>query len=145
MEVNMKDAINPSHYKNEGQPECIELIHKIVKNCGDPFLGFCLGQIKYLYRFGKKDHENGVEDVKKFLWYMNHYLENLTEDIILENPRMTLDEAREIAHYFACDKGNYATPVYQIVIEVCMLDTRERLEYIIYLLKELVQMMETNC
>ena len=139
----MKDAINPSHYKNEGQPECIELIHGIVQNCTDPFLGFCLGQIKYIYRFGKKDPAKTCEDVKKFIWYTSHYLSNFTEEKLPVKAR-TLEEAKDIAYYFACDKGDYKNQVYDIVIAVCMLESKDDLRYVIFKLEELVQMIESN-
>lgn len=139
----MKDAINPSHYKNEGQPECIELIHRLVQNCTDPFLGFCLGQIKYIYRFGKKDPAKTCEDVKKFIWYTSHYLNNFTEEKLPVKAR-TLKEAKDIAYYFACDKGDYKNQVYDIVIAVCMLESKDDLRYVVSKLEELVQMIESN-
>lgn len=59
---------NPSHY-TDGSIEVIDYI------C-DKFdiKSFCLGNaIKYISRAGKKNNE--VEDLRKAIWYINHYIE----------------------------------------------------------------------
>lgn len=59
---------NPSHY-TDGKIEVIDYI------C-DKFdsKSFCLGNaIKYISRAGKKNNE--VEDLRKAIWYINHYIE----------------------------------------------------------------------
>lgn len=64
---------NPSHY-TDGQIEVIDYI------C-DKFdiKSFCLGNaIKYISRAGKKNNE--VEDLRKAIWYINHYIEVLTDE-----------------------------------------------------------------
>ena len=94
-----------------------------------------------IYRFGKKDPAKTCEDVKKFIWYTSHYLNNFTEEKLPVKAR-TLEEAKDIAYYFACDKGDYKNQVYDIVIAVCMLESKDDLEYVISKLEELVQMME---
>lgn len=67
----MKDNVNhPSHYET-GKFECIEVMLETqgveaVKN-------FCLcNAFKYVYRTRNK---NGLEDVKKAIWYLNKYVE----------------------------------------------------------------------
>lgn len=77
----MSDMVNhPSHYiGGEGRPECIELINDII--CGHQGVAaFCIGQVKYLYRAGKKSdsdmsiYQKALEDVKKFKWYINYII-----------------------------------------------------------------------
>jgi len=60
---------HPAHYTS-GSVECIDAIEaaKLLK-------GFCLGNvIKYIWRHKQK---NGLEDLKKAQWYLNHYIERL--------------------------------------------------------------------
>lgn len=58
----MKDNINPNHYRT--QPvECIEFTRH---------LNFCLGNaFKYIWRYQAK---NGLEDLKKAEWYLQHQM-----------------------------------------------------------------------
>ena len=57
----MKDNINPKHYK-QGEIEVIEFIL-------DQQMNYLEGNIvKYLSRY---KHKNGIEDLKKALWYLN--------------------------------------------------------------------------
>ena len=88
----------------------------------------------------QKDPAKTCEDVKKFIWYTSHYLSNFTEEKLPVKAR-TLEEAKDIAYYFACDKGDYKNQVYDIVIAVCMLESKDDLKYVISKLEELVQMM----
>lgn len=65
------DVVNhPSHYET-GKFECIDvMIEAIGKR---EVMNFCVcNAFKYIYRFGKK---NGLEDVKKAIWYLNKYVE----------------------------------------------------------------------
>lgn len=67
------DNVNhPSHYT--GKYECIDVMQDVFgDNATD---NFCLcNAFKYIWRARKK---NGLEDVKKAIWYLNKYLE-LTE------------------------------------------------------------------
>jgi len=57
----LKDNINPKHYK-QGKIEVIEFIL-------DQQMNYLEGNIvKYLSRYKQK---NGIEDLKKALWYLN--------------------------------------------------------------------------
>jgi hypothetical protein len=60
----VKDAINPAHYRGHSSGvECIEIVRHF---------GFSLGNaVKYLWRWKDK---NGVEDLKKSLWYFHDAL-----------------------------------------------------------------------
>lgn len=60
----MTDNINPSHYK-DGPFECIKLSSLLSFDWGNV--------IKYCYRWRDK---NGVEDLKKALWYAKHAIDN---------------------------------------------------------------------
>ena len=66
-----KDNVNhPSHYET-GKFECIDVM--IETQGVEAVKAFCLcNAFKYLYRHKNK---NGVEDVKKAIWYLNKYLE----------------------------------------------------------------------
>ena len=66
----MNDNVNhPEHYKKNGI-ECIDIIQFILGETGAKF--FCLGNvIKYIFRYPKK---NGVEDLKKALWYLDRLI-----------------------------------------------------------------------
>ena len=67
----MKDVVNhPSHYES-GQFECIEVMMETQGKIA--VQSFCIcNAFKYLYRHRNK---NGLEDVKKALWYINKFIE----------------------------------------------------------------------
>ena len=64
------DNVNhPSHYT--GRYECIDVMQDIFGN--EATDNFCLcNAFKYIWRANKK---NGLEDVKKAVWYLNKYIE----------------------------------------------------------------------
>lgn len=69
------DNVNhPSHYT--GKYECIEVMKDVF---GDEATdNFCLcNAFKYIWRARKK---NGLEDVKKAVWYLNKYIEEAEKD-----------------------------------------------------------------
>ena len=67
----MNDVVNhPSHYET-GKFECIDVMQETqgVSAVKD----FCLcNAFKYLYRCKRK---NGLEDIKKAIWYLNKLVE----------------------------------------------------------------------
>lgn len=65
------DTINkPSHYA-DSKIECIDAMEAAFGI--EPVMHFCLcNSFKYIFRSQKK---NGVEDLKKAMWYENKYLE----------------------------------------------------------------------
>lgn len=71
----MSDIVNhPAHYADTK----IEVIDYIE----DKNLGFHLGNaVKYISRAGKKDKDKTVEDLKKAIWYLNRYIENLNKSV----------------------------------------------------------------
>lgn len=67
------DPVNrPSHY-TDGNIEVIDYIE-------DKKFGFHLGNaIKYISRAGKKNKDKEIEDLKKSIWYIERYIENIEE------------------------------------------------------------------
>lgn len=72
-----KDNVNhPSHYTS-GDIECIDAIKEATKHLSG-FEGFLTGNcIKYLWRWR---HKNGLEDLKKTIWYCNKLIEEAGEN-----------------------------------------------------------------
>ena len=66
-----KDNVNhPSHYET-GKFECIDVM--LETQGVEAVKSFCIcNAFKYLYRHKNK---NGVEDVKKAIWYLNKFIE----------------------------------------------------------------------
>lgn len=69
------DNVNhPSHYT--GKYECIDVMQDVFGD--DATNDFCLcNAFKYIWRAHKK---NGLEDVKKAVWYLNKYIEEAEKD-----------------------------------------------------------------
>lgn len=66
---------HPSHY-NQGGIECIDAIQASMSTEG--FLDFCKGNVmKYIWRYWDK---NGVEDLKKAMWYLNKMIETFEKE-----------------------------------------------------------------
>ena len=77
-----KDMVNhPSHYET-GKFECIEVM---LETQGiEAVQSFCIcNAFKYLYRNRNK---NGLEDIKKAIWYLNKYVE------LVEGTKQTEDK-----------------------------------------------------
>ena len=69
------DAVNPQHYK-QGRTEVIDIIEDAVTGA-DPFEAVCQANVlKYMLRYR---HKNGVEDLKKAIWYAEKLIEHLTQ------------------------------------------------------------------
>lgn len=93
-----KDVVNhPSHY--EGKVECIEAIESAVKGLEGIEAADTANAIKYLWRWKKK---NGVEDLKKAIWYIKDLLKRLGEpeeekrlDSLEELAGMTVEQFRQ--------------------------------------------------
>jgi hypothetical protein len=65
---------HPKHYGGENNPyEAIKVIEAWK-------LDFCLGNtIKYISRFGKKDNESELKDLRKALWYLERKIKSLEQ------------------------------------------------------------------
>ena len=68
----MKQQVNtPSHY-NQGGIECIDALQ--AASTEEEFKGFCrLNAMKYLWRFGHKDHP--ITEGEKAKWYIQKLLD----------------------------------------------------------------------
>lgn len=75
--IKVVDNVNhPSHYTS-GDIECIDAIKEATKHLSG-FEGFLTGNcIKYLWRW---KHKNGLEDLKKTIWYSNKLIEEVGEN-----------------------------------------------------------------
>ena len=68
------DAVNPQHYK-QGRTEVIDIIEDAVIGA-DAFEAVCQANVlKYTLRYR---HKNGVEDLKKAVWYTEKLIAYLT-------------------------------------------------------------------
>ena len=66
----MTDPINPDHYKLNGV-ELIDILRSVLTP--EEYKGLLKGSIyQYLFRYERK---NGIEDLKKALWYLDKLLE----------------------------------------------------------------------
>ena len=66
----MSAVDHPEYYKNE-EFECIDVM--LATQGKSAVQGFCIcNAFKYLYRHRSK---NGIEDVKKAVWYLNKFIE----------------------------------------------------------------------
>jgi hypothetical protein len=83
-EETKKDNINPSHYTS-GKIECIDAIESALSP--EEFRGFLRGNVlKYNWRAMQK---NGVEDLKKAIWYEERLIKTLENEskTCLPSPR----------------------------------------------------------
>lgn len=70
-----EDVRNPSHYRQDGQQECIDamqedFLRRFEEHGADMFIGFCLGNaFKYRWRAGRKDGAPAEHDLSKAEWY----------------------------------------------------------------------------
>ena len=66
----MEGINHPARYKS-GKFECIDIMIDVFGT--DAVKNFCiLNAFKYIWRSEKK---NGIEDIKKAVWYLNKYIE----------------------------------------------------------------------
>ena len=64
------DKVNhPVHYADQGDIECIDFITVIVA----PYQGVVAGDLQNVIKYTwRADYKNGIEDLKKALWYAGH-------------------------------------------------------------------------
>ena len=68
---NKEQVDHPNHYGGEDNT------YEAIKVIDAWDLGFSLGNaVKYISRAGKKNPEKGIEDLKKAVWYIEHYIKN---------------------------------------------------------------------
>ena len=71
------DNVNhPSHY-TQGNIECIEAIEEATKHLRGIEATDTGNILKYMWRWNNK---NGLEDLRKARWYLNHLISHLEEN-----------------------------------------------------------------
>lgn len=71
------DPVNhPKHYQSKGGLEVIQVIEAFTENLNGIEATDTGNILKYACRWKDK---NGIEDVKKLIWYANHLLHHLEE------------------------------------------------------------------
>lgn len=70
--MNLEEKINPSHYGNGKDIECIDVM---IQQYGvRDTMAFCkCNALKYMYRLGHKDDEE--VELNKIKWYIDKYIE----------------------------------------------------------------------
>jgi len=67
---------HPQHYGGENN------VYEAIKVIDAWELGFSLGNtVKYISRAGKKNKDKELEDLKKALWYLEHHIKNLENEM----------------------------------------------------------------
>lgn len=80
----IQDNVNhPKHYKAENGLETIDVIEAFTENLKGIEATDTGNVIKYICRW---NHKNGLEDLKKARWYLNHLI-NHVEDRSIDNPK----------------------------------------------------------
>jgi hypothetical protein len=76
MSENYEHVNHPGHYGGKENP------YEAIKVIDAWELGFSLGNtVKYISRAGKKGTDKELEDLKKALWYLQHHIEQLENEI----------------------------------------------------------------
>lgn len=65
---------HPSHYAQQGDIECIEVLEQLAAD-GEDFR--ILNALKYLWRYR---HKRGVDDLRKAMWYIQRRIDKIVED-----------------------------------------------------------------
>lgn len=120
----MAESVNhPSHY-TQTDFECIELVR---------YMGFNLGNaIKYIWRY---DSKNGIEDLKKALWYLDDELKHSGQD-----QRATLElKERLKAATDSLDSHFKSHCVYWITISSFTMDKKQKQGYLLNAMESINQ------
>jgi hypothetical protein len=96
-ETNDKMVSHPDHYKS-GKYEVIDIIDEFTKDLSGTEAVCTANAIKYILRWKKK---NGIQDVKKAIWYLSHLVEHL------ENVDLAKATEKEC---FSCNDCNNECP-----------------------------------
>ena len=80
----MNDMVNhPAHY-TAGGIECIDALAAATTALEGIEAVDTANAIKYLWRW---KYKNGIEDLKKAIWYINHLVEYLDKNAQSSNPK----------------------------------------------------------
>jgi hypothetical protein len=80
-----QDPVNPNHYKRGGI-ECIDVLGAATVNLKGIEAVDTANAIKYLWRW---DEKNGVEDLEKAIWYIEHLIKQRKRRIKRERKHRT--------------------------------------------------------
>jgi hypothetical protein len=76
MSENYEYVNHPEHYGGKENP------YEVIKVIDAWELGFSLGNtVKYISRAGKKGTDKELQDLRKALWYLQHHIEQLENEI----------------------------------------------------------------
>jgi hypothetical protein len=76
MSENYEHVNHPGHYGGKENP------YEAIKVIDAWELGFSLGNtVKYISRAGKKGTDKELQDLRKALWYLQHHIEQLENEI----------------------------------------------------------------
>ena len=76
MSKNYEHVNHPNHYGGKENP------YEAIKVIDAWELGFSLGNtVKYISRAGKKGTDKELQDLRKALWYLQHHIEQLENEI----------------------------------------------------------------
>lgn len=90
-DIKIKDMVNhPDHYKTKNGLETIDVIEAFTDGLNGIEASDTANIIKYACRWKKK---NGIEDLKKIRWYVNHLIKHLNPNDI---------EFKEPENHFKC-------------------------------------------
>ena len=103
-----RDMVNhPSHYISNNGLEVIDVIEAFTSELKGIEATDTGNVIKYICRWKNK---NGVEDLKKAAWYLNHLIEHLDKQ---EGCFTADDVASEKTFIYAMDKFNIIEPIFE--------------------------------
>lgn len=74
---NDTDVSHPAHYQSSGGLEVIDAIQAFTEDLNGMEAVDTANVIKYICRWKKK---NGVQDLKKASWYLNHLIHHLEKE-----------------------------------------------------------------
>lgn len=102
-ETNDKMVSHPDHYKS-GRYEVIDIIDEFTKDLSGTEAVCTANAIKYILRWKKK---NGIQDVKKAIWYLQHMVDKEEERLREEHAEFDeelLKKKEEPAEYDGPDE-----------------------------------------
>lgn len=92
-ETDDKMVSHPDHYKS-GKFEVIDIIDEFTKDLKGTEAVCTANAIKYILRWKKK---NGIQDVKKAIWYLQHIVDK-DEEKLKKEDHAELDEWRQMVY-----------------------------------------------
>lgn len=98
-ETNDKMVSHPDHYKS-GNFEVIDIIDEFTKDLSGTEAVCTANAIKYILRWKKK---NGIQDVKKAIWYLQHMVDKEEERLREEHAEFDEELLKKKNHCGTCE------------------------------------------